>query len=387
MIKMLLWTNLILVVFIFFVFPLLIAFIAALKGKQPKREDIEPSVSVIIPMHNEERVVKEKVDNLFLLDYPTDKLEILFVLDGCTDKTKEHLLEYKNSRLKIFDNTERGGKVAALNNAVPRTNGEIIVFTDANSIHERDALRKLVRNFADESVGCVSGKLVYTSVDRTVVGKGENLYWKNEDFIKKQESKLGKLLVTSGSIQAVRRDVYPYPDPEIADDFSIPLLIQAQGHKVLYEPEAIVYEIATQSLVEEFNQKVRIVAQGMKGFARLWRLLLELSPIGIFELLFHKVLRWFVGFYLIVIYLVNMALWDGGFYSGLFMLQTVFYVLALAGFLLRHKTKIRILYIPFYFCLINFASIAAAYKFLKGEQTRTWDKAHTTRVKVIEVKA
>ncbi len=385
--KIVFWVFTGLVLFIYFGYPLVVFIIAKMSKYMLVKGKDTPSISVIIPMHNEERVVKEKVDNLLSLNYPEDRMEILFVLDGCTDRTKERILEYKNTRIKIFDNAERGGKVAALNNAVTHTSGEILVFTDANSIHEKDALRKLVRNFADESVGCVSGKLVYTSADRTMIGKGENLYWKYEDFIKKQESRLGRLLVTSGSIQAVRREVYPFPDPEVADDFSIPLLIQAQGHKVLYEPDAIVYEIATQSLVEEFDQKVRIVAQGMKGFARLWRSLLGLGPAGIFELLFHKVFRWWVGFYLIIIYFANLVLWDYGFYSDLFILQTIFYMLAIGGFLLRHKTKIKILYIPFYFCLINFSTLAAAYKFFRGEQTRTWDKAHSTRSKVTEVKA
>jgi cellulose synthase/poly-beta-1,6-N-acetylglucosamine synthase-like glycosyltransferase len=380
-VKILFWLLIGFTFFIYFLYPIVIFFIANLRGYEPGRGDAIPFVSLIIPMHNEEGVVKEKVANILSLDYPGECLEILFVLDGCTDRTRECLMDFKDKRIKIFENNKRDGKVAAINNAIPHAKGNIIVFTDANSLHESDTIRKLARNFNDERVGCVAGKLVYTLADHTVVGRGENLYWKYEDFIKKQESKLGKLLITNGSIQAVRKELYPFPDPEVADDFSIPLLIQAKGYKVIYEPDAIVYEIATQSLIEEFNQKVRIITQGMKGFISLWRQLLHLSPIGIFELLFHKVLRWGVGFYLIVIYISNMALVGNRFYFNFFVLQTIFYTLAFMGLLLRHKIKSKIFYIPFYFCLVNFSSVVALYRFLNGKQTRMWGKAYSTRVR------
>ncbi|MFC1590818.1 glycosyltransferase, partial [Candidatus Omnitrophota bacterium] len=198
--------------------------------------------------------------------------------------------------------------------------------------------------------------------------------------IKKQESRLGSLLVTNGSAQAIRKGLYPYPDPEVADDFSIPLLIQAGGHKLIFEPDAVVYETATQSLKEEIDQKVRIITQGLKGTIRLRRDLLKLKPIGLFEFLFHKSLRWFIPFYLIFALLINLFLAGNRFYLYILLSQAAFYSLAAIGFLLRHKSRARIFYIPFYFCLVNSASLIAAYRSLKGEQTRMWGKARSTRI-------
>ena len=380
--KIVFWFFTGLVFFIYFLYPVIIFLIAGIKGKKDlsHQEHENPFVSIIVPMHNEENVAKEKAENLLSLDYPKDRLELIFVLDGCTDRTKEYLSAYQDKGVRIIDNTQRGGKVAALNHAVLFAKGEIIVFTDANSMHKQDSIRMLTRHFAHKMTGCVAGKLVYTSADNTVIGKGENLYWRYEDFLKRQESRLGRLLITNGSIQAIRKDIYPFPDPEIADDFSIPLMIQAKGYKVLYEPEAIVYEKATQSLKEEFEQKVRIVSQGIKGFIRLFPVLLKLGPLGIFELLFHKVLRWEVGIYLIIIYLANIALWGNGLYSIFLCLQTFFYILALTGFFLRHKIKMKLFYIPFYFCMVNFSTIPALFRVMRGIDTHVWEKADSTRL-------
>ncbi|MFA6635887.1 MAG: glycosyltransferase family 2 protein [Candidatus Omnitrophota bacterium] len=370
-----------LVASVFFLYPVIIFIIARIKGKAPLLDEKyqDPFVSVIVPMHNEENVAKAKAENLLLLDYPEDRIEVLFVLDGCTDRTKEYLSEYQAKGVRVIDDLPRKGKVAALNHAVPLARGEIIVFTDANSIHKRDSVRLLVRHFSDKRTGCVSGRLVYTFFASTIVGRGENLYWKYESFIKKQESALGRLLVTSGAIQAIRKEVYPFPDPDIADDFIIPLLVQLKGYRVLYEPESIVYEPITQILSEGFEQKVRVVSQGIKGFIRLFPVLFRLGPISVFELLFHKALRWEVGIYLFLIYAANIALWDNGLYSVLLVLQTLFYVLALTGFFLKDRLKIKLFYVPFYFCIVIFSVIPALFRVMRGANTHVWEKADSTR--------
>ncbi|MCQ9208778.1 MAG: glycosyltransferase family 2 protein [Omnitrophica bacterium] len=368
-----------LILFIYFLFPIIIFIIAKIKGRDPQQSDIAPFVSFIIALHNEEKVIREKLKNTLSLDYPQDRLEIIFALDGCTDKTKEIISECGNGRIRILDNKQRRGKVATLNRVVGEAKGEIVVFSDANSIHQKDTLRKLIRNFSDQKVGCVCGRLKYTGADSTSVGKGESLYWRYEHFVKTQESKLGKLLITNGSIQALRKHLYPYPDPEIADDFSVPLLIQARGYKILYEPQAVVYETATQSLKEEFRQKVRIVSQGIKGAIRLRKDLLRLRALGLFELLFHKLLRWFIPFFLIAVFAFNLTLVQDKLYFYLFILQLIFYFFAFIGFLLQYSNKIKVFYIPFYFCLVNFASLVAFFWLLSGGETRMWEKAYSTR--------
>lgn len=384
MIKILFWGSITLIVASYFLYPIAIFIIAKLMRMKPLIEDIEPFISMIIPMHNEEKVVKDKIKNILSLDYPKDKLEVIFALDCCMDRTKELLTTFHIDGMRILDINERKGKVAVLNSAVKQAKGSIIVFSDANSMHRKDALKKLIRNFADEKVGCVAGKLVYTDTDATSVGKGENLYWKYEDFIKRQESRLGRLLVTNGSIQAVRKEVYPYPDPDIADDFSIPLLIQVKGHKVLYEPEAIVTEIATQSLKEEFAQKARIISQGIRGAIRLRKDLLRLNFLSMFEMIFHKILRWFVPFLMVAVFFTNAVLIKERFYLYIFSVQAVFYALALIGFIFRNRSKIKIFYVPFYVCLVNFASLAAFYRVANSRETHIWDKADSTRIRLYE---
>ncbi len=378
------WFLVSLVVFIYFVYPIAIFLIAFFFKKKLKKECITPSISFIVSVHNEEDVIGKKVKNTLALDYPEDKLEIIFALDGCTDKTKDILEEYANKGIKIFDKKEREGKVKTLNRAVSRIQSEIVVFSDANSIYREDSLKKLMRWFSDISVGCVCGRLKYVDSDTTSVGKGENLYWKYESFIKMQESKLGKLLITNGSIQALRRTAYPYPDPDVADDFSIPILIQANGYRAIYEPEAVATEIATQSVKEEFAQKVRIVTQGFQGTVRLAHNVMKLGVLGVFEFLFHKLLRWLAFLFLIGIFLATAILIKNPFYYYMLIAQIVFYSFSFAGFLLRNKCKVKIFYIPFYFCLVNFASAVALLNFFKGNQTRTWDKAHSTRKQEVE---
>ncbi len=379
--KILFWTSVNVVCFIYFVYPLLITLIAKVRHAKVHKENIRPAISLIFPLHNEEKVIRDRMENALSLEYPADKLEIIFALDNCTDRTKEIISEYHDPRIRVLEFNERAGKVATLNKAVPEAKGEILVFSDANSIHKNDTLIKLVRNFADRKVGCVCGKLIYTESEHTLVSKGENLYWQYEHFIKKQESRLGRLLITNGSLQAVRKELYPFPDPDVADDLSIPILIRAKGYKIAYEPKAAVYEVATQSIKEEFNQKVRIIAQGFKGTVKLRKEIMKLGAFGAFQFLVHKLLRWLIFVFLILIFLSNFFLMHERFYTGIFNLQLLFYAFALIGFALRQKHKIRIFYIPFYFCLVNFASMVALKHFFTQGETRIWEKAHTTRTR------
>ncbi|MFH1996491.1 MAG: glycosyltransferase family 2 protein [Candidatus Omnitrophota bacterium] len=379
MLQITFWFLIGLTTFIYFGYPAVIFLLARVFGKEPMKGDITPFVSVIIPAHNEEKVIRERVANVLSVDYPKDKLEIIFALDGCTDNTASIISEFSDPRIRVIDKKTREGKVKTLNRVVPEAKGEILVFSDANSMHKNDIIRKLIRYFVDEKVGCVCGCLKYKNTESTSVGKGESLYWEYEHFIKKQESRLGKLLVTNGSAQAIRKDLYPFPDPEVADDFSIPLLIQVKGYKLLFEPEAIVRETATQSLLDEMNQKIRIIAQGFKGTFMLWKDLVRLSPLGMFEFLFHKSLRWLIPFYLILAFIINLFLAGEPLYFGILLAQIAFFIFAFIGFLKRHGSRVKIFYVPFYFCLVNSASLIALYRFLKGEQTRMWGKAHSTR--------
>lgn len=218
------WVSLGLITLSYFGYPVVLGVLVMINKKPPvQKKEIEPKISIIIPAHNEEKVIAAKLTSALSLEYPRDKLEILLILDGCVDRTKEIAEGFGDFRIKIIEQNPRKGKMAALNLAVPQAEGDIIIFTDANSLYEKDAIRKLVRNFADEKIGCVCGELKYQN--RSLVGEGEDLYWKYEKFIKTKESQLRSLLVVNGSIYAIRKKLFESVEETLADDFVVPMVI------------------------------------------------------------------------------------------------------------------------------------------------------------------
>lgn len=372
------WLILALIILSYFGYPVILTLFTYLKRKPYKRERIEPNVTLLIPAHNEEDVMQEKIENSLSLDYPKDKFEILLILDECTDRTKEIAERYVNRSIKIIEQKPRRGKMAALNLAIPQAKGEILVFTDANSMYEKDAIRKLVRNFADERIGCVCGELKYIS--ESSVGEGENLYWKYEKFLKTKESQLQSLLVVNGSIYAIRKKLYEPIEETLADDFVNPMRIAKKGYGLVYEPEAITVEKAAESTKDEFNRKVRIISQGFKASFAICGTILTSGLLRIFQFIFHKFIRWLVLLFLIIIFVSNLFLLDHWFYQAMLFGQIFFYLFALIGYLLQERRiKIKIFNIPFYFCMINLASLVGLLKLLTGGIEATWEKAETTR--------
>lgn len=372
------WFSVTAVILTYFCYPALIGLLSSLFKKPFAKKEIEPSVSLIIPAHNEEKVIATKLNNALSLEYATDKLEVLLVLDGCADKTIEIAGSFSDLRLKVIEQKPRKGKMAALNLAVTQARGNIIVFTDANSLYEKDAVKKLVRNFADEKIGCVCGELKYRN--ESLVGEGEDLYWRYEKFIKTKESQLRSLLVVNGSIYAIRKKLFEPVEETLADDFVVPMVIAKKGYGLVYEPEAIALEKTAGSTKEGINQKARIIAQGLKASFAIGPIILSSGPIRIFEFLLHKFIRWFIPVFLIIILVANIFLLDILFYKVVFLCQALFYLFAAIGYLLEERNiKLRIFKVPFYFCVVNFASAIGLLRFLTGSIKGTWEKAETTR--------
>lgn len=372
------WCSLFLLIFSYFGYPIILILLVRFKKTPHRKEDIEPTITLLIPAYNEEKVIQKKMENAISLDYPKDKFEVLLILDECTDRTKEIAERYVNKGLKIIEQIPRRGKTAALNLAVPQANGEIIVFTDANSIYKKDAIRMLVRNFADEKIGCVCGELKY--VNKSLVGEGEDLYWQYEKFIKIKESQLRSLFVVNGSIYAIRKKLYEPVEETLADDFVTPMRIAKRGFGLVYELEATTLEKTAESTKEGLNQKIRIISQGVKASFAMGTTILSSGPLRIFQFLFHKFVRWLAPLFLILIVTSNLFLLDDLFYRVIFFCQILFYLFALIGYLLQEKKfRIRIFNVPFYFCLVNLASLIALVMFLTGRIKGTWEKAETTR--------
>jgi len=336
-----------------------------------------PRVVFIISAHNEERIIREKIENSLALDYPKDRLRIVVASDGSVDATNDIVREYENRgvTLKAFDRRE--GKSATLNRTVLGLEGDILVFSDANAFYREDAIRKLVRNMADEDIGCVVGKLVYLS-NHSYVGKGESLYWRYESLLNGLESRLHSVLVGTGTIFAVRRELFRPLIRDVANDFQLPAEVAARGYGVVYEREAIAYERSTFFFREEFSRKRRIIVRGLTGFRALR------GSFGggfrIFQFVSRKLIRWWIGPLLPGLYAANLMLLSHPVCVVLFVLQNLFYVLAIVGAILRRGgVQSRVLFIPFYFVMVNAASFAAIVTYICGGRLTSWEKAETTR--------
>ena len=365
------------ILYVYLGYPLVITLLAAINRKTVTKDDnYEPSVSLIIAAYNEEAIIAEKLNNCLLLNYPKDKLEIIVFSDASTDRTAEIVKSFEQDHIILIDLTERKGKTAGQNLAATQATGEIIIFSDANALYQEDAIRKIVRNFNDPSVGCVCGELVYYSEDKSLIGDAENVYWDYEKFIKRQEDRAASILGANGSIYAVRKQLYsPLPE-DIISDFIEPFKIIAQGYRVVYEPEAISFEQSTTNFIEEYHRKKRIINRSFYSLLYFSSFLNPFRyPLLSFQLFSHKILRWMIPVYLPIIFIVNMFLLKSLFFQVTFGLQIIFYVTALLGYVLEKNRWHNIFfYAPFYFCLVNIASLDAIINlFIKRKNVVTWN--------------
>lgn len=338
--------------------------------------DYEPSVTFVIAAYNEEKVIREKLVNTLALDYPREKLEIIVVADGSSDMTPAIVTEFAGRNVICLFDPERRGKSHALNRAVAASRGEIAVLSDANNEFSRDALRWLVRALSRPLAGGVSGaKRIIENRDRAA-SLGDSLYWRYESMIKLAESRLGGTVAADGEIFAMRRALYrPIPPEVINDDAFLTMAVVLRGYKVFYEPRAMATEEASISIAEDFRVKVRMVAGGYQFLAMHW---LALAGTGWFAFKFasHKILRWLMPLFLIVLLLISVLRSGELPYALLLMAQALFYGLAALGALVpAARQASKLVYVPFYFTTMNLAAFAGLVKFLRGRQGVLWSKA------------
>lgn len=355
---------------------LIILILISFAGNSAQREEITPSITLFIPVYNEDKIIEEKILNSIAMDYPKDKLEIIVASDGSTDETVNIVKKFLKDGVILFERNERKGKNYVINTCIPMCKGKVIVFTDANSFFKEDVIKKLVKNFSNEKVGCVIGNLRYVQ-ESTSVGKGEGLYFRYESLLKRLESKFGTVVAATGAIYAIRKSLFTPLDLDVANDFAHPVHIAAMGYKVLFEPEAIAYEKATSFATEEFKRRARIVTRGITGFMRYRRPYRMLRGMRGFCFISHKLLRWFIPFFLIAIFLSNLFLYTPFFRFTLYS-QVVFYSMALIG-IFRKKKSSKFFSIPSYFCIINLAALIGIIKYFLGERQSIWEVAKTTR--------
>ncbi|WP_413580674.1 glycosyltransferase family 2 protein [Bdellovibrio sp. HCB288] len=347
--------------------------------KKHKISNITPSVSFVIAAYNEERVIREKILSDLKTNYPKDKIEFIVVSDGSSDRTPEVVSEFSAQGVVSLFQPQRQGKTAALNRAVATAKNEILVFSDANSMFRPDAIEKLVRHFADESIGGVCGrKSVLQHKDRKA-SIGDNLYWHYESALKQAESHLGSIPTADGEIFALRKSLFKeVPRELINDDLVITFNILEQGKRVIYDQEAITEEEASITLKDDFNVKSRMVYGGIQVISLYKQLL---NPVGSwfgFQFFIHKTLRYFMWALLALILISNALLaGEGIFYSVFLALQVAFYVMALIGWRLDKKgAKAGIFYLQYYYCNVNLAAFKG-YLFYRKQRSTVdiWKKA------------
>src|SRR2546421_2059029 len=357
-------------------YPLLIALVSTLRPRRVKRADYAPSVTMIITAYNEEAALAAKLENTLVLDYRRELLEVIVASDCSTDRTDEIARAFASKGVVLHRQTQRLGKTAAQNAAVTKARGDIILFSDATSRYAPDVLKKILPGFADESVGCVGGRLIYVDPGNTHIGRGAKSYWNYETFLKRHESRACSLIGVSGCLYAVRRAAYVPLYHEACSDFIIATKMIEQGLRTVYEPDAVCTEETNQQHANELRMRVRIIAQ---TFTDLWRHRAMLNPLrsGLYaiQLLSHKVMQYFVPFFLIPMFAASAVVSVLSISTRVFLVvQSIGYLCGAMSWLLENLgVRSRLLALPHYFVLANVASLIALFKFLRGERYARWE--------------
>src|SRR5688572_5192512 len=346
------------------------------KSVNKKNDLFYPQVSLIIPAFNEEDFIREKIQNTLSLDYPADKLQIIFSTDGSTDRTPDIIKEFP--RLRLMHNLERKGKIAAMNRAMKTIADPYVIFCDANTLLNKDAVKEIIKHYQDPEVGAVSGeKKVISLADNNSAGKGESLYWKYESSLKKLDSAFYTVVGAAGELFSFRTDLYEEVEEDtLLDDFMISLRICQKGYRVIYEPAAFAMEKPSSNIREEQKRKVRISAG---AFQSMWRLKKLLNPFPhpalSFQYISHRVLRWAVcPFLLPIIFILNIVIVlqknNDYLYQVILILQVISYIMALMGwYISRSGRSSRMLNFPYYFVFMNISLYMGLKKFLSGGQS------------------
>ena len=370
-IETLFWLALFLIFYAYLGYPLLITFLSFLINNEVKRADIEPFVTLLITAFNEEHDIAAKLENSLILDYPKDKFEIVVASDGSTDATDEIVRSFENNdagiKVRLHRVEGRVGKTATQNSAVKICQGEILIFSDAASMYDSNAIRALVQNYADPEVGAVSGMYTYEVKGGASAGLATKIFWNLENFIKSRQTRIRTITGCCGCIYSLRNELYTDLPGTIISDLVEPLMIIQQGYRIVFEPKAHALEETAGKTADEFKMRIRVIVRGMTGMLYARKLYNPKKyPFVSLQLISHKVIRWLVPFFCIIIFLSNTALvFSSLFYSLFFIGQLLFYVLAVIGLYLEKKGVHKIIfYLPLYFCVVNLAAIISMFKVL-----------------------
>ncbi|MEG1580541.1 MAG: glycosyltransferase family 2 protein [Bacteroidaceae bacterium] len=383
--ELIFWISLFILFYTYLGYGILLFFLVKIKELFTKPKvypcDELPDVTLFVAAYNEEKIVHEKMENIHALHYPKEKLHLVWCTDGSNDRTNELLANYPDA--KVLFQPLRQGKTAALNRGVPLLSTSIVVFTDANTMLNKEAIYEIARCFCNPNVGCVAGekRIAVKETDGAAAG-GEGLYWKYESLLKKLDSRLCTAVGAAGELFAIRREFFqPMPNDTLLDDFILSLRIAMQGYKIEYCDKAYAEESGSADMKEEEKRKVRISAGGLQSILRLKSLL---NPFAYgclsFQYISHRVLRWSLApillFFFLPLHIATLLTSENPLYGQLFLLQILFYVLGLWGYYLSTKQiKNKFLYIPYYFLFMNINVIRGFNYLRKKRGSGVWEKA------------
>jgi|SRR5580658_9830106 glycosyltransferase involved in cell wall biosynthesis len=378
---LLFWTCLSIIVWVYFGYPLALKIGLIGRREQFERGDSAPSISVIIPAHNEESGIEAKLRNLLTLDYPREQVEILVGSDGSSDRTQEIVERFVGEAVGLLSFPQQQGKSAIQNGLVAVASGSILVFTDADCLLPPDAFRRLMQNFADARVGLVTARPKYTSARDTATAQNEGLYLRYETWLRKQESHRGLLAMASGSLFAMRRSLWRPLEWNLGDDFVLPLRIaRAAMRNVFDERVAASTNLSQNDPQGMLRLKVRVISKDFRALLANRALLNPFrygaAAIGLWS---HKLLRWFVPYLLLALLATNLLLLDARFFQIALALQAAFYALAAAGLALRGRLRGFLWSVPMSFCVVNCAALLGTLKCLSGRTSGAWTPERTPR--------
>jgi poly-beta-1,6-N-acetyl-D-glucosamine synthase len=374
---------------------LVILLLSKLRGRRhtpsSQPENLLPEVTILVAAFNEEQFIENKIKNTLALDYPHEKLSVIFVTDGSTDKTPDIIKKFH--AVKLFHEPQRKGKIHAVNRVMKFVKTPIVIFSDANTILNVEAIKNIVRHYQDPNIGGVAGeKRIFNQNEDNASGAGEGFYWKYESFLKRKDFEVHSAVGAAGELFSIRTELFEEPDPNtIIEDFVLSLGITAKGYRFAYEPDAYAMETASANVKEEWKRKVRICAGGFQAIARL-KTLLNPFKHGIlsFQYISHRVLRWTLApLFLPIVLLCNFFLAIDGhwIFKLMFAAQVGFYLLAFLGYLLRDKRiSIKGFFVPYYFTVMNLSVFAGFARHIKGKQSVVWERAERASIQPQSVK-
>jgi cellulose synthase/poly-beta-1,6-N-acetylglucosamine synthase-like glycosyltransferase len=369
------WSGL---AFLFYVsagYPLLLVLVGLIRRLPEADLGYLPFVSILIAAYNEEASIQKKLEQTLALDYPPDKMEIIILSDGSTDRTDEIVSKFSDSRVQLLRAPEREGKTYIQNLGVEVARGEVMVFSDATTVYHPLALQYLACNFADPHVGAVSGRFQYfDKAEASPTGLGTITFWSYETIIKRMQSRISTICGCSGCIYAVRRAAYTPLCPDVISDLVQPLWAIQKGYRVVFEDRALAREETTRSSGQEFSMRVRVVTRGMRGILNVPSLLNPFKYGWVsFQLISHKLLRWLVPLFLMMVLIGSGAMWHQPAYRVIFFLQCAFYAFGLLTLIIPLHHLWKPLGIPLYFCTINAAALCSVLETARGRKYVVWE--------------